>query len=85
MRCRRLLADQVDTIHVEVWTSIIPAGTFTPQTVWAPIAQPDARMWEVTRKWGVPMNLTFLNATTYYVRTIYAQTLTPQNPHACLT
>lgn len=65
---RRLLDEGVDTIHVDVWTTLIPSNGRTPQSVWSNIAPPDARVWQATSKWGFSMNITFVNATTYYVR-----------------
>ena len=63
-----MLADEVETIYVEIWTSLNPAGTLTPQQMWDLVASPDVRVWEATEQWDVPMNLTFLNATSYKVR-----------------
>ena len=60
--CRRLLGNQ-ETIHVEVWTSITPPGTLTPSTLWSNMSQ----VWQTTKEWGYPMNITFLNATTFMV------------------
>ena len=65
--CRRLRAS-VDRIELDIWVSIMPSSSFTAQSVWSNIALPDARLWGDTKLWGYPMNLTFMNATTYKVR-----------------
>ena len=64
--CRRLLAN-IDTVRVDVWLTVLPAGNVTAWTAWKQLSPPDARLWETTKQWGYPMNLTFLNATTYKV------------------
>ena len=48
--------------------TLMPAGSYTPQMVWSSLVTPDIRVWNVTKTWGVPANLTFLNATSYAVR-----------------
>lgn len=53
----------IDTILVDVWTSLIPPLGYTPDTIWTQLAAPDPRMWEKTRAYNVPMNMTYLNAT----------------------
>ena len=66
--CRnRLLADSVDTIQIEVWSTIYPARNITPRQAWQKLEAPDTRLWEATKVYGVPMNVTFLNATSYKV------------------
>ena len=62
-----MLAEKLDVIRVDVWTSIVPAGTLTPLDLWSNVALPDARIWETTKHYGFPMNITFLNATSYKV------------------
>jgi hypothetical protein len=65
---RRLLADQVDVIHVDIWTSIIPFGNYTPPLVWANLNVPSPRLWESSQAKGFGMNVTYLNGTAYTVR-----------------
>ena len=64
---RRLLEDTVETIQIEVWTTIYPARNIAPQQLWQKVEPPDTRMWEATKFHGFPMNITFLNATSYQV------------------
>ena len=52
--------------YVDVWLSITPAGNSTA-LVWNKLSSPDARLWEATKKWGYPMNISFVNATSYKV------------------
>lgn len=59
---------KTDTILVDIWTSIAPNGSITPAAVWAKLESPDSRMWETTGLLGVPMNVTFRNATIYTAR-----------------
>ena len=63
--CRKLLQG-IDVFYVDVWLSILPAGNSTA-LVWNKLSSPDARLWEATKKWGYPMNISFVNATTYKV------------------
>ena len=58
----------IDTILVDVWTSLIPPNGYTPDTVWATIAAPNPRVWEKTGAFSVPMNMTYVNATQSLVR-----------------
>ena len=60
-------ADGVDTIYVDVWTSTIPAGTFTPPAIWAKMQPPNLRVWRMTSALGFGLNITYLNATQYKV------------------
>lgn len=64
--CRRIQGTG-ETVFLDVWTNVVPAGALTPQAVWSKIALPDSRVWEMTQQWGVPMNITFRNATSYVV------------------
>ena len=61
-------ADGVDTIEVDIWTELLPPGNFTAATMWQDIAPPDGRVWSRTGQFNVPMNVTFVNATTVTVR-----------------
>ena len=58
----------IDTILVDVWTSLIPPNGYTPSTVWQTIAAPNPRMWDKTGAFNVSMNMTYVNATQYLVR-----------------
>ena len=61
-------ADGMDTIEVDIWVTLLPPGNFTAATVWADLAPPDGRVWNRTGQFNVPMNVTFVNATTVTVR-----------------
>lgn len=64
---RRLLVDSLDVIQVEVWATLFPAASIAPETVWYNVSSPNPAMWEATKPYGAPMNITFLNATSYQV------------------
>ena len=68
--CRRLLAQvpALETIHVDIWTVVVPSASYTPKIIWSNITSPDPRLWNATNTCGVPMNLTFSSATVYSVR-----------------
>ena len=65
---RRLLADSLDVIHVDIWTTVIIQNTTAPLSVWDGISSPDPRIWKATSAFGIPMNITQLNATSYLAR-----------------
>jgi hypothetical protein len=65
-RCRPG-TDGIETIEVDIWTTLLPPGNFTAQTVWQDQAPPNARVWNRTGQFNVSMNVTFVNATTYTV------------------
>ncbi len=58
----------MDTIEVDIWTTLLPPDNFTAATVWRDLAPPDGRVWSRTGQFNVPMNVTFVNATTVTVR-----------------
>ena len=58
----------LETIHVDIWTPVVPAASYTPQIIWSNVTSPDPRLWNATKMYGVSMNLTFSNATVYSVR-----------------
>lgn len=68
-RRRRLLASD-DVIHIDVWITLTPgpAANYTPPMMWSYVASPDPRMGNVTGRHGLPMSVTFSNATMYKVR-----------------
>ena len=68
MCCRRLLADQVDVFYVEVWMKVFPWGGLTAPLLWSNVTEPDTRVFDTTKKWGIPTNISFLNATLHTVR-----------------
>ena len=49
-------------------TTLLPYEQFTPQNLWSSIAAPDARFWNATGAYNVPMNLTWVQGTMYAVR-----------------
>ena len=65
---RRLLADPLDVIHVDFWTSYIIQNTTALPSVWRAVTSPDPRMWDATSALGIPMNITLLNATRFLAR-----------------
>ena len=66
--CRRLSAATQDVIAVNLWTTIFPSTLPTAPQIWSNISSPDKRLYLATQRLGVPMNLTFSNATVYNVR-----------------
>jgi hypothetical protein len=82
-QCRRLAAEQFDTINVNVWTTL--SSVVTPMYVWSNISSPDARLWNATSEWGYPMNLTFINATSYQVHPSYDPSCSQRLLHSTLT
>ena len=65
--CRRG-ADGIDTIQVDIWTSLLPPENYTAPTVWQDVEAPDGRVYARTGQFGLALNVTLLNATTYLVR-----------------
>ena len=68
LRSGRRDASGVDTIELDIWTTLVPPSGFTAATVWSGSAPPDARVFDKTAQFGVPLNVTLVNATTYLVR-----------------
>ena len=65
---RRADALGVQTIAVDIWTTLLPPNGFTAQTVWLGSAPPDTRILNRTAQFNLPFDVTLLNATTYLVR-----------------
>jgi len=70
LMCHSPGSDGIDTIEVDIWTTLLPPDNFTATTVWRDLAPPDGRVWARTGQFGVPMNVTFVNATTVTVRSV---------------
>ena len=68
--CRATQAAGIDTILVDVWTSLIPPNGYTPDTLWNTIAAPNPRLLAKTAAYNVAMNMTYLNATQSLVRPV---------------
>ena len=64
---RRLLAGGIDTLQLDCWISLFPYGGLSPQMMWSNVSYPDPRFWAATGRLGYPMNITFINATSYEV------------------
>ena len=64
---RRLLGSSIDTIYLDVWTTLIPSGNYTAPVIWQYLQPPNARLWLATKAKGFATNITFLNATQYKV------------------
>ena len=78
---RRLLANtSPDVIHLEIWVSVIPPAGYTPEVIWAAVNAPQTALYAATQLLNVPMNLTFMNATVYDVRSANA----PNAEQACV-
>ena len=60
-----MLADGLDTIHLDIWMTIIPSNNFTAELIWKYIEPPAPLFGSLTFVQGYPMNATFLNATQY--------------------
>ena len=56
----------IDTIQVDVWARFTPSIS-KAWLMWEKVASPDPRLWEATKLWGYPMNVSFVNATAYTV------------------
>ena len=67
-RLHRRDALGIDTIEIDIWTTLVPPNGFTAATVWAGAAPPDVRVFDRTAQFGVPLNVTLVCATTYLVR-----------------
>ncbi len=68
LRSHRRDASGIDTIELDIWTTLVPPNGFTAATIWADSAPPNARVFNRTAQFGVPLNVTLLSATTYLVR-----------------
>lgn len=60
-------AHGVETIEVDIWTSLLPPENYTAATVWQDVEAPDDRVYSRTGQFGLALNVTLLNATTYLV------------------
>ena len=60
-------ADGVDTIEVDIWTSLLPPENYSSASVWSDVEPPDARVWTRTGQFNLPLHVTLLNSTTYLV------------------
>ena len=58
----------VDIIRLDIWITIVPSPLAAAPEVWKNVTAPNTRLFEATKAVGVPMNLSFLNATVYNVR-----------------
>ncbi len=58
----------IDTILVDVWTSLIPPNGYTPDTLWTLLESPNPGILEATGAYGVPMSMKYINATQSLVR-----------------
>ena len=56
-----MLADGLDTIHLDVWMTIIPSNNFTAELIWKSIEPPAPLLGYLTQVQGI----TLLNATQY--------------------
>ena len=68
LRLNRRDISGIDTIEVDIWTTLVPPNGVTAATVWLGSAPPNTRVFQRTAEFDVPFNITLLNATTYLVR-----------------
>jgi len=67
LRVHRRDVSGIDTIELDIWTTLVPPNGYTAATVWADLAPPNARVINRTAHFGMPMNVTLVNATTHLV------------------
>jgi hypothetical protein len=70
----------VQTIALDIWTTLLPPNGFTAQTVWSGSAPLDTRVLNRTAECNVPFDVTLVNATTYLVRRAYVVALQALGP-----
>ena len=65
--------DGIETIELDIWTTLNPPWGWSTEEVWEVVAAPDARVWSRTAQFNMPFNVSLVGAVTYLVRTTCGQ------------